>query len=220
MDLDYAKLSSLVVELFSRANISMSDEISGHYSKWETHVDIYAVMDTIFNILSNKYIKTKCIFFYGSSNSGKTFLMRVLSAGDNFGVIMPIKKYGSSFVLQDLPGKDIYIMDELTINDDNVVLLLQLFEGNCFLKTDIKNLDIQHVRGKPVLCSSNVCPFLYVSSYTMAIRNRCLIIHFTKPNFDILKRISNQFGQLTNEQFIKLKVYLIKKFYYNKSVLV
>lgn len=142
----------------------------------------------IYRVIHMKCRKASTIFIWGKSNSGKTLLLNTFSSKYEVGVILPMRKYASNFALSDLRDRQMYIQEEARITDDNVQEYLLLMEGNKHLLTDVKNKASQQLPKKPLIITSNIPPEMYVSAYSDAINNRCLVLemkeHINTINID------------------------------------
>lgn len=129
----------------------------------------------VYTILSQQSGKTSTIILIGASNSGKTLVTNILSSNLASGAFHGMHSR-SQFWLQDLPGKDIYIGEELILDQFNVDYFKLLLEGSNRISVDVKHKPSVPLPKKPLLVTGNAYIWEYVSRHESAFRNRCMLI--------------------------------------------
>lgn len=142
-------------------------------------LDFKNTMTAILAILTKKKqneSKINTIYMVGPPNAGKTSLMLLLSC---LYERYEIGKFGpqgnaSSFWLDDLYGKELYLGDEISANPVNMPALLLLLEGNVNASTEIKYGGKPSLEPKPVILACNQHVYAACPGYADAVLSRCI----------------------------------------------
>lgn len=149
--------------------------------------------------------KERTVYLQGVANSGKTSLLLLLtSVYEQFekGKFGP-QAIASQFWLQDLYDKEVYVGDEVLVNQVNVQTMLLLMEGNSDLSTELKHKDVRYLEAKPVIIANNVPIWQHCCAFAKAILARCLWIKLMKRTELKLRYDNETLKQVLKYLFIK-----------------
>lgn len=173
----------------------------------EQHIPL-STFTRIFEIMSRDSStsgKERTIYLQGVANAGKTSLLLLLtSVYEQFekGKFGP-QAIASQFWLQDLYDKEVYVGDEVLVNQVNVQTMLLLMEGNSDLSTELKHKDVRYLEAKPVIIANNVPIWQHCCAFAKAILARCLWIKLMKPTELKLRYDNETLKQVLKYLFIK-----------------
>lgn len=85
-------------------------------------------VDDVFNILTMRDAKRKCLIISGISNAGKTYILSSIKPWYKF-IGEPVNKKGYTFALQSCVGQNLIYCDELNFQSDTVDIWKKILEG-------------------------------------------------------------------------------------------
>jgi len=148
----------------------------------EAQKDPWQFIANIDAVMSDRAGKRRTLLFEGDASSGKSLLASVITAmyePHEIGLIST-QNSNSTFWLQDVIGKSVYMAEELMLDEKNVQAVKMLFEGNPLLKSDVKFADHQMIPYRPVIVTTNHTLWRYCSQESQPIKQRVLLGHFRK----------------------------------------
>ena len=159
------------------------DNVSIEYSRDERIHDVWFRLHTIFECLCGHLGKKRGLLMDGPPSSGKSFLVAMLTA------LYPVEQVGqfimqasiSSFWLQPLIGKAIYVGEEIKLTANSAQTVKLLLEGSANLTTDVKFAEGADIPYRPTIMTSNGPCYQLVMAEGHAFHERAVELRFNAP---------------------------------------
>ena len=125
----------------------------------------WLILSRIAYLLQDKLGKRKALFFWGPPSSGKSLMCSILSSVVPDDLVGQFNMCGmrSSFWLQSLLHKALYIGEEIVLEEVSAQTLKLLCEGSRSNYTDVKFADAIKIEPRPTIVTSNVPPYVHGS---------------------------------------------------------
>lgn len=145
--------------------------------------DYWFVMSRVYYCLCGKLGKKRGLLLEGPPSSGKSFLTTVLCSVysvHQIGVFVG-QSARSSFWLQNLIGKAIYVGEEIKLDPLTAQTVKLLLEGSEHMQTDVKFADGVELPYRPTIITSNGECYQLVSAESGAYHERSVELTFKHP---------------------------------------
>ena len=138
---------------------------------------------TIFECLCGRLGKKRGLLMDGPPSSGKSFLVAMLTS------LYPVEQVGqfimqasiSSFWLQPLIGKAIYVGEEIKLTANSAQTVKLLLEGSANLTTDVKFAEGADIPYRPTIMTANGPCYQLVMAEGHAFHERAVELRFNAP---------------------------------------
>jgi hypothetical protein len=159
------------------------DNVRVEYSRDARIGDVWFRIALMFQCLCGNLGKKRGLLFDGPPSSGKSFVVAMLTS------LYPIEQVGqfimqasiSSFWLQPLIGKAIYVGEEIKLTPNSAQTVKLLLEGSANLTTDVKFAEGADIPYRPTIMTSNGPCYQLVMAEGNAFHERSVEMHFNAP---------------------------------------
>lgn len=168
-------------------------------------------IDTVVKILRFKNGKQATCYLTGKASSGKTTMITFLtSIWEHFEKGTLSESTKTEFFMDELPGKNINVFEEVKLNKIQLGSFKKLLEGNPILKADMKGTVKEDVEPRPTIMAANYSLLDdFKPEDKEALKHRMFIVPFTHPyaqddkNMDLTRKIMTSHPDATKLAFLK-----------------